>query len=214
MKFEYKYAPKNLSDVIYPNEKVKAAIMKFANPDFEGGILMHGPTGVGKTKVSGILMKMIGGNNAISENNFEKLLARDDVTGYLRRCVDAAKLCGQEKYFLVFDEFDLAKKNTKRLSTAMDSIGGDLVVIITTNHPTQIDVAIRDRCEMLNFHAITADAALARAQYILNAESVTLPDQQVLSYLKKYENSGSIRQYMRMLENLNDIVKNGGNLPK
>lgn len=84
----------------------------------------------------------------------------------------------------------------------MDKCEDELMVIITTNHPMKIPLSIRDRCDLVEFGSINANAILPRAQLILKTEGLNLPDSDVLYYLKQLEWKGSLRGYMRKLDEL------------
>jgi DNA polymerase III delta prime subunit len=84
-----------------------------------------------------------------------------------------------------------------------------LMLIITTNDLMAIHASIRSRCRMIEFPAVSAIAMLPRAQQILSAEGLNLPDEQVLSYLKERERFGDHRKYIERLNELLLIHKSG-----
>ena len=93
----------------------------------------------------------------------------------------------------------------------MDDLGDMLMVIITTNEPTNIHKSVRDRCDVISLPAVTAKSFLPRAQYILQAEGLILPDHQVEFHLAKWEQFGSLRKYLRCLDEL--LFLNSSGLP-
>ena len=55
---------------------------------------------------------------------------------------------------------------------------------------------------MIEIAGVTAIAALPRVQYALRAEGLSLPDKQVLEYLKRYEHLMDLRKYFKVADEL------------
>ena len=214
MKTAIKYAPKNLGDVLYPNPAVKARIQGYMSGDLEGNILLWGPNGTGKTTVADLLPYKICGDDAqVETEDFDEILSKKDLRSYIANSCSIASFSGQQKHFMVFHEFDNAKVNFNKLWTAMDKCAENLMVIITTNNPMSVPKSIRSRCDEINFPVLTARQVLPRAQKILAAEGVSLPDNQVLHYLTQIEHLGDLRKYFAKLDEIIFLSKTGGVFP-
>lgn len=208
MNVEIKYSPKTLDEVIYPNQATALRVKGYGAGHFSGHVMFHGPRGTAKTTTARLLIEAIGGPDAQIENKyFEDLLRMDDLKGYLQRASHFSK------FFLLLNEFDNANTSLHKLWNAMDDLGSKLMVVITTNEPIDIHPSIRSRSQMIEFPAITATAVLPRAQEILKAEGLNLPNAQILSYLKKEERHGDLRKYMATLNELLYINQNKLNFP-
>ncbi len=213
MKIANKYAPTNLGEVIYPNDAVRIRIQAYMSGQLEGNLLLWGPNGTGKTSVADLLPQYISGSDAQVDANYESMLKKDDLNGYIANCCSLAELCGHKKYFMVFHEFDNAKDDVNELWTAMDKYSDKLMVIITTNNPMSVHKSLRSRCDEIAFPALTARQVLPRAQKILCAEGVNLPDAQVLHYLTQIEHFGDLRKYFAKLDEIVYLHQTGGIFP-
>ena len=210
MKCELKYSPTNLSEVIYPNIAVERRIQGYATGQLEGHMILHGPNGTGKTTLANLLVRAIGGEDAVVESNeHDELLDKRDLRGYLRQAAALARLTTSGKHFMVLNEFDTAKKKLSQFWTAMDACGDGVMVIMTTNKPMEIDPSIRSRCDLVEMPAISAAAALARVQFILQAEGLQLGSAQVLEYLLKRERWGDLRKYFGLADELLYMQRSG-----
>ena len=214
MKCENKYAPKNLNEVIYPSAAVERRIKGYAAGHLEGHVMLYGPNGTGKTTVANLLVRAIGGANARQEDcEVEELLAKPKLREYLRNALAWTRFTPEDKYFLVLNEFDYAKRGVNKLWTALDECGDGAMAIITTNNPMSIDRAVRSRFDMIEFAGITAQAALSRIQFVLNAEGLVLPDAQVLHYLKQVEHMMDMRKYFGKAYDMLLLHRSGSPFP-
>jgi replication-associated recombination protein RarA len=213
VKIADKYKPTNLGEIVYPNEAVRIRIQAYMSGQIEGSLLLWGPNGTGKTSVADLLPQYISGSNAQVDTDFESILRRNDLGGYIANSCSVADLCGHKKYFMVFHEFDNARGNISDFWTAMDKYSSRLMVIITTNDPMKLHKSLRSRCDEIHFPALSARQVLSRAQKILAAEGVTLPDAQVLHYLTQIEHFGDLRKYFAKLDEILCLHKTGGYFP-
>ena len=212
MNTEDKYAPQNLNEVIYPNTATALRINGYATKQLEGHIMLHGPNGTSKTSIAKLLPYAIDGQNAVIEDkHFDDVLGQKNLKAYLQNACSYNQFTSGSKFYLVFNEFDNTSTKLHKLWTAMDDLSDMLMVIITTNEPMSIHKSIRSRCSLIQMPAVTANAFLPRAQQILKAEGLVLPDYQVLYHLKQVEQFGDLRKYCRCLDEL--IFLNNSGLP-
>lgn len=215
MKCEIKYAPQNLNEVLYPSVAVERRIMAYATKQLEGHILLWGPNGTSKTTIANLLPYAIDGENAIVEDkHFEEILGQKNLKDYLRNACSINQWSeGTPKFYMVFHEFDNNSTKLHKLWTAMDDLGDMLMVIITTNEPMDIHKSVRDRCDIINLPAVSAKSFLPRAQQILKAEGLILPDYQVEYHLAQWDQFGSLRKYLACLDQLLFLNNNGLAIP-
>ena len=214
MKVANKYAPSNLSEVIYPNIATQRRVEGFASGSFSGHVIFHGPNGTAKTTTARLLIEAIGGANAfVEDKEFGEVLKRDDLKQYMQTCCQVGRFSDGGKFFMLFNEFDNAKGDLHKFWSAMDDCSDDLMLVITTNNPISIHKSIRSRCTLIPLPGLTAEQVLTRAQFILNAEGLVLPDAQVLYYLKQQEKHQDLRTYMGVLDDLLHINAAGLKFP-
>jgi replication-associated recombination protein RarA len=215
MKTAIKYAPTSLNEVIYPNATVERRIKAYAAKQLEGHVMLYGPNGTGKTSLAHLLVSAIGGANPqLEQDDFEELLAKAKLRDYMRQACALARLTTSDKYFMVLNEFDHAKRGVSKFWTALDACEDGAMAIITTNHVMNIDRSVRSRFDMIEFPGVSAMAALPRIQYVLQAEGVTLPDAQVLHYLQNVENLMDLRKYFKVADELIFLQSNGLPFPR
>ena len=203
MKTENKYAPINLNEVIYPSTAVALRIKAYAAGQLEGHVMLHGPNGTGKTTVAKLLAQSIGGADAqLESKDMDELLGMSKLKDHMKAACSMARLTTSGKHFIVFNEFDTVKKGMSKFWTALDACGDDVMAIITTNNPMSIDRAIRSRFDMIEMAGIPAVQALQRVQYALKSEGLSLPDAQVLHYLKQVEHLMDFRKYFKKADEL------------
>lgn len=213
MKTSVKYAPKNLGEVIYPNDAVRTRIQAYMSGQLEGNILLWGPNGTGKTTVAELLPYKISGDAAhVETQSFDEILKKEDLRGYIANSCSIADFAGS-KYFMVFHEFDNAKANVSKFWTIIEEYADQLMLIITSNDPMSIHKSLRSRCDEIAFPALTARQVLPRALKILAAEGVNLPEKQVLHYLTQIEHFGDLRKYFAKLDEIIFLSKSGGAFP-
>ena len=213
MKTANKYKPTNLGEVIYPNEAVRIRIQAYMSCNLEGNLLLWGPNGTGKTSVADLLPAYINNGDAPVDTNYEAILKKDDLNGYIANSCSIAEWGGHKKYFMVFHEFDNAKDDVNELWTAMDKYSDKLMVIITTNNPMSVHKSLRSRCDEVYFPALTARQVLRRSQSILDQEGLSLPDAQILHYLEQIEHFGDLRKYFAKLDEILLLSRMGAILP-
>ena len=208
------YTPTNLNEIIYPNASTELRLKAIGKGSIDSHVILHGPRGTAKTTTANLLATTIGGPDAHIETNFGALLGMPDLLLYLKQTCHFAKLATGSKCFLLFNEFDNFKGTPYQLWDALDQINpAELMLIITTNELMAIHPSIRSRCRVVEFPAVTAQAMLPRAQQILNFNGLSLPDAQVLCYLKGEERFGDIRKYLALVEELLLIHESGMNFP-
>jgi replication-associated recombination protein RarA len=203
MKTATKYAPQNLNEVIYPNASVEHRIHAYATGQLEGHVMLHGPNGTGKSTVAKLLVNAVGGQHVMLESkDLSELLAMPKLKDYMFSSCQLAKLTTSKKHFMILEEFDEVKRGVDKFWTALDACGDDVMAIITTNHPMNINQSVRSRFDLINFAGLSAAAALPRIQHVLGLEGLVMPNSQALCYLQQVEHMMDLRKYFKKADEL------------
>jgi replication-associated recombination protein RarA len=209
-----KYAPESLHEAVIPSVATANRINGYATGGLNGHIILYGPNGTGKSTVAHLLPTAISGDDAFVEpTSLEQLLAMKDLKGYLKQSAHVAQVLNGSKYFLVYDEADAVKGNFAKFWTAVDYCGSEVMVIFTTNNPMAIPASIRSRSDEIALPALTPQQFLPRAQFMLQAEGVKLPNAQVLHYLTQIQHTPDIRKYCRKVDEIIFLVNSSLPLP-
>jgi DNA polymerase III delta prime subunit len=208
------YAPKNLNDVIYPNEAVRLRMQAYADGSLNGNLLLHGPNGTGKTTLANLLPSLISGSGAFIESRTaDELIQTKNLTDYVRNAINMSGIWDGGQYYWILNEFDCVAGKTEKLWNVMDQFGDMLRVIITTNEPMNVHKSIRSRCMEVHMPAVTPAAMFARADLLLKQEGLSLHDDQLMHYLKSKEHYCDIRKYGQVLDELLFLHKSGQPMP-
>jgi replication-associated recombination protein RarA len=212
-----KYAPKNINDVVFNNAYNEHSLKMI----FQGlrckHLLLSGTNGNGKSTIARLVAEELTKHcpTLLITDSLEFIMGQKDMEGLFMRAHTMAMISGArngDRVVIVLNELDQFSGSLARLWTAMDNLENELLVIITTNHPMKFENAVRSRCKKYNFTRIKPNEFLVRAQFILMSEGVTLPNADVLHYLKTMTVSMSdVRDYLSVLDEL--IFMSHHNLP-
>jgi replication factor C subunit 3/5 len=203
MKFEDKYAPHSLADVVFPSVAIQNHILAIAAKASTDDLLLHGPHGTGKSTVARLIYKEWYGRLPMGTPAFTgpEMSTDAKASGHLA-CI--RNMANFDKFFgghglVILDELDVVSTNAQyKLREIMQSGGRQVQFVFTTNHPQKVYTGIRSACRVIEFPNPTPKQWLPRAQHILQSEGVFLPDANVLNILAV--SSGDIRQTCRLLQ--------------
>jgi len=204
MAWAEKYRPKEINDLIFPNDTIKTAVEKwYQEGRISENILLYGKPGTGKTSLIKILVK-----DFIKNEKDIFILGRkvDDIEK-LGGWVNASPIASAFKIVII--------EETDRLSPAaflslkekyMEKYQGKIAFLATTNNPHKVDPAVRTRFNLkINFDQLPEDQILNRIKKVLESENIVYE----IDPLKEFVNKNS-RKGMRELLNLLQIASTSG----
>lgn len=212
-KFEIKYEPQSLNDIVYPYSVIEHQIKAIGNGGCNDHILLYGPHGTGKTTTVKLMFEARYGctyqlGSYFSGADMAALpVAKAEIDGM-------ANLLGFQQFLaagrvIVIDEVDMIPMTAQKYLRSFMQKFPDVRFMFTTNHLTKVYTGIRSVSRLIEFSLPAAKLWLPRAQHILKAEGVQLPDANVLNMLSGV--TGSARDVCRLLQ---DVVlsNNAGNV--
>ncbi|ANJ00418.1 hypothetical protein A8O14_10235 [Polynucleobacter wuianus] len=214
MRVADKHKPKNLDEVIYPNQTVKERIMAHATGGLTGNLMLWGPNGTSKSTVANLLPVAISGENAFVETkSLNVLMDHPQFEEIISKSCLLTTFTDSHQYYIVSHELDNYKIKAHEFWVLMDKYSTQMKVIITTNDPMKVHPSIRSRCTPVHFPAVQPHQVLKRAQYILQQEGVHLTDAAVMHYLSAVQHHGDLRKYFEKLDDLIFLQSKGTPFP-
>jgi replication factor C subunit 3/5 len=211
-KFEIKYEPQSLNDLVYPDPVIEQQIAAIGNGGCEDHILLYGPHGTGKTTAVKLMFEARYGcsyqmGNYYSGSDMAAIsvakVAIDRMANFLpfQRTMPAGCV-------IVIDEVDMIPLTAQKYLRNFMQTFPHVRFMFTTNHETSVYTGIRSVCRLVELSLPSPKLWLPRAQHILQAEGVQLPDANVLNMLSGV--TGSARDVCRLLQDV-ILARKAGN---
>ncbi|CAM8663886.1 HolB ATPase involved in DNA replication [Paracoccaceae bacterium] len=212
-KFEIKYEPQSLNDIVYPHTVIEQQVKAIGNGSCDDHILLYGPHGTGKTTAVKLMFEARYGCTYKHGNYFcgsdltTVPVAKSAINGMMnflgfQRMMTAGCV-------IVIDEVDMIPLIAQKYLRNFMQTFPFVRFMFTTNHETSVYTGIRSVCRLVEFSPPPSKLWLPRAQHILQAEGVQLPDANVLNMLSGV--TGSARDVCRLLQDV-VLTKQAGNV--
>ena len=200
-----KYRPRELLDIVFPNDEIKNVIENFYNSGFiKGNILSYGPAGTGKTTLSEVLIHRI-----VKDKNDIFILGRktEDVEN-LGRWLQQRPVGSNQKVVKIEEMDRLSSKAQVVLKDGlMEKYQHNTTFLATTNNPEKIDPALITRFNTrINFKELPPDEVLIRLKRILDIEKVSYNEDELKSFVEEH-----VKRGLRDLLNNAELASDSGN---
>lgn len=197
--------PKTFAELAFADDYTRQDLFDYVQyPQLCGNIILEGGYGSGKSTIAAIIAKERLGNSAsVYELNGEAW--GDDTLSTLRGTFNLARVCNEAPIVIV-NEADRLKTKQFELREFLDEHTQRLLVIMTTNHLSNIDGSIVDRSDVFKVRGFEPEQAVAVAQRVLQRYAVTVPDNDLLKLFQRSLTGGetelSLRQIGRTVDKL------------
>ena len=198
-------APQCFADLAFADDYTRQDLLDYVQyPQMCGNIILEGGYGSGKSTIAAIIAKERLGNSAsVYELNGEAW--DDDTLATLRGTFNLARLC-EELPIVIINEVDRLEGKQFKLRDFLDEHAQRLLVIMTTNHLSNIDGSIADRSDVYRVRGFKPEQAVTVAQRVLQRCAVTVPDSDLLKLFQRSligdETELSLRQIGRTVDKL------------
>jgi len=194
-----KYRPKNINDLIFPNEQLKLAVEQWYKQGYiDSNVLLYGKAGTGKSSLIKILV-----NDFIKNPKDVFILGRKvEEVDNLGRWIESAPVASSCR-IVVVEEADRLSNQAELLlkEKFMERYLQNKVVFLgATNNVHKIDPAVRTRYHIkANFNNLPIDQVIAHLKKVLDSEQVTYDEQMVLEFVNKNIGKG-LRELLNLAQ--------------
>lgn len=210
-----KYAPQSMNDVVFNDPNTEFFLKKIALGEMPcTHLMLYGTSGNGKTCIANIISESLTRNSGLLlKYSIEDFLRLNDLEVILSNTITFYAENSTDRCVIVFHELDKHRGSLARLWTIMDDYEKSLMVIFTTNNPTDFETPILSRCKKFEFTQITPSVFADRARQILSQEGVNLTRSEVIYYLTAYTGHlCDVRDFMRTIDDI-IALNDAGRLP-
>ncbi|MBN2478360.1 replication factor C large subunit, partial [Candidatus Micrarchaeota archaeon] len=182
MIYTEKYSPEKIDEIIgneQAKEKVKRWILNWRRGKMSKPLLIHGPTGVGKTVYADAVKKEF--DMELIEMNASQFRDKKNVEKILSHSLLASTLSGKQKLILV-DDVDFLCKNDRGGATAIVSVikSSNAPMILTATNPWEKKIApIRAVCEMVQVKRPTKNSIGKLLEKIADVENLEINGEKI-----------------------------------
>ncbi len=206
--FNEDYRPKGFSEIHGQNKPLKD-IVAWINtwPRSKKALLVHGPSGIGKTISIYVLKKEM--NLDLIELNTSDVRDAETISKIVGNAASSKALFSSRKIILV-DEVDNIKGRSdqggmRTLANIIDETQNPIILI--ANDPYKLPASLRNKVDMIRYNALRPASIRNRLRQIADKEGIAVTDAQLDTVAER--SGGDLRASINDMESLGGEITDG-----
>ncbi len=199
------YRPENFEEVVGNEATVSSIQQMFSREEgIPNSILLHGPSGTGKTTIARIIKNLL----EISDQDYRELdLAQMRGIDNIRELREKCKykpLRSKYRMYLLDEAHRMTRDAQEATLKWLEDCPKHVIIVLATTDPQNLIKTILTRCNKFQMNLLSREEMKILVEWVLDNENITLTDKVISTVVKKSE--GSPRNALTMLDNVIEVT--------